>query len=283
MIEEISPEVLAREEAERRARDEKRQREKEERERKLEQDRLAEEKKREEERLRRIEEEKRKKKLEEEWKKLGSDVIQALPPVPPSCVDDRDPTAIKAWYLNDDASNPTYRSASLKPGKKRDAPPVKLSQLKELGIVYFKVNLNDFSLVNQIVKERFFKHTDEIRISQTCKDEQFLEKWFREHTNDDEQIRLITDGSCYLDVRSKQDTWIRIQVNAGDLVILPPGLYQRGSLDEDDYCAMFRIFRDVQRWSPLFRSDKRTDTVPARLQYLKMLKKGNVASELGFK
>jgi 1,2-dihydroxy-3-keto-5-methylthiopentene dioxygenase len=283
MIEEIPPEVLAKEEAERRLRDEKRQKEKEDRERKIEQDRLAEEKRREEERIRRIDEEKRKKKLEEEWKKLGSDIIQPLPPVPPSFVDDRDPTAVKAWFLNDDASNPTFRTASLKPGKKHGAPPVKLSQLRELGVVYFKVNLNDFSLVNQIVKERFYKHTDEIRISQTCKDEQFLEKWFREHINDDEQIRLITDGSCYYDIRSKQDTWIRLQLNAGDLIVLPPGLYQRASLDEDDYCAMFRIFRDVQRWSPLFRSDKRTDSVAARMQYLKMLKKGNVASDLGFK
>lgn len=282
-MEELSPEAAAREEQERRLREEKRLKEKEEAAKKAEADRLAEEKRIEEERQRKLEEERRRKKLEEEWKKLGSDVIQPLPPVPASFVDDKDPNAIKAWYLDDEVSKPTYRSASLKPGKKFDAPAVRLSHLRELGIIYFKINLNDFSVVNQIVKERVYKHTDEIRISQTCKDEQFLEKWFQEHCNDDEQIRLVTDGSCYFDVRSKQDTWIRIQLFAGDLIVIAPGLFLRGTLDEDDFCSMFRVFRESQRWSPLWRSDKRNDSAPTRLQYLKMLKKGNVATDLGFK
>eukprot|EP00758_Cryptobia_borreli_P020264 Tbor_TRINITY_DN990_c0_g1::TRINITY_DN990_c0_g1_i1::g.21125::m.21125/K08967/mtnD, mtnZ, ADI1; 1,2-dihydroxy-3-keto-5-methylthiopentene dioxygenase len=282
MLDEISPEVLAREEAERRARDEKRQKEREEQERKLEQDRINEEKRREEEKQRRIEEEKRRKKLEEEWKRLGSDEIKVLPCVPPSCVDDKDPGTMKAWYLNDEVSDPVYRCASLKPGKKPGTNMIKISQLREIGIIYFKINLNDFSVVNQIVKERNYKHTDEIRISQTCKDEQFLEKWFQEHTNDDEQIRLITDGSCYIDVRSKHDTWIRLHLTTGDLIIIVPGIYQRGTLDEEDFCSMLRIFRDTPRWSPLWRNDKRTDLMNVRLQYLTLLK-GNVANDLGFK
>lgn len=283
MFDEPNPEVLAREQAEKRERDAARQREKEEQLRRLEQERLEAEQKVEEERRRRIEEEKRKKKLEEEWKKLGSDVIQPLPPVPASIVDDKDPLALRAWHLDEETSKAAYRSASLKPGRRLDAPPVKLAQLRELGIVYFRINLNDFSVVNQLVKERQYKHTDEIRISQTCKDEQFLEKWFLEHCNEDEQARLITDGTCYWDVRSKQDTWIRIQLKPGDMIVIAPGLYHRGTLDEDDYCAMFRIFRDSQRWAPFYRSEKRTETTACRVQYLKTLRKGNVSTDLGFK
>lgn len=283
MFDEPSAEVQARELAEKRERDLARQREKEEQMRKLEAERLEAEQKAEEERRRRIEEEKRKKKLEEEWKKLGSDVIQNLPPIPASIVDDKDPNSLKAWYLDDETSKAAYRTSSLKPGRKLDSPPVKLSQLRELGIIYYRINLNDFSIVNQIVKERQYKHTDEIKISQTCKDEQFLEKWFAEHCNEDEQVRLITDGTCYLDVRSKQDTWIRMHLQPGDLIVIAAGLYHRGTLDEDDYCAMFRIFRDAQRWAPLYRSEKRTETQSSRVQYLKTLKKGNVATDLGFK
>jgi 1,2-dihydroxy-3-keto-5-methylthiopentene dioxygenase len=275
--------VDSREEAAIRLRDEKRQKEEEERKKRAEADRLAAEKRDKEERARRIEEERRRLKQEEEWKRLGSDIILPLPPVPPSFVDDNDPTALKAWYLNAEVSKPAYTTSSIKRGVKADAPRVSLQNLRELGVIYFRINLNDFSVVNQIVKERCYKHTDEIRLSQTCKDEQFLEKWFQEHFNEDEQIRLITDGSCYFDVRSKQDTWIRIQANAGDLVVLAPGLYHRGTLDETDYCAILRVFRDAQRFAPYWRLEKKNETHAARMVYIKAIKKGSVAADLGFK
>lgn len=262
---------------------EKRKREEEEKKRKAEEEKAKEEQMAREEARRRREEEIKRRKQEEEMKKLGSDKIQPLPPVPSSCTDDHLPDVMKAWFLDDEVSKPTYRQASLKPGVRQGVPPVTLSQLKELGIVYFKINLNDFSIVNQIVKERLYKHTDEMRLSQTCKDETFLDKWFVEHFTEDEQVRIVTDGSIYLDIRSKQDSWIRLRLTPGDIVVIPPGLFHRGTLDEDDYCALMRVFRESQRWAPVYRTEKRADTHTARLQYLRWLKKGNVAAEMGFK
>lgn len=262
---------------------EKRRLAEEERKRKIDEEKAKEEAMVREEAKRRREEEIKRRKQEEELKKLGSDKILPLPPVPQSHTDDSAHEVMKAWYLDDQVSQPTYRQASLKPGVRPGVPPVSLSQLKELGIVYFKINLNDFSIVNQIVKERLYKHTDELRLSQTCKDETFLEKWFVEHFNEDEQLRAVTDGSLYLDVRSKQDSWIRMHLHPGDVVCIPPGLFHRGTLDEDDYCAMMRVFREQQRWQPCYRTEKRADTHPARLQYLRWLKKGNVAAEMNYK
>ncbi|EPY30412.1 1,2-dihydroxy-3-keto-5-methylthiopentene dioxygenase [Strigomonas culicis] len=171
---------------------------------------------------------------------------------------------------------------SFKPCKRAGAPPVTLKDLRELGIVLFHVNLNDFSVVKQIIRERNYKHTDEVRISQTAKDEAFLERWFIEHYNEDEQIRLITDGSCYFDVRSKQDKWIRFQMEAGHLVIFPAGMYHRGTLDEDDYVAVYRCFNDAPRFVPVYRSSERSDSNKVRLNYLMKLKKGDVATENRF-
>ncbi|ESS68720.1 1,2-Dihydroxy-3-keto-5-methylthiopentene dioxygenase [Trypanosoma cruzi Dm28c] len=261
-------------------RDRKRQQEKEERERRAAQEKEAEERRKREEMERVIEAEKRRIKQEEEWRKLGTDIIQNLPPVPPSVVSDG---LVQAWYLDDETSKPTLRTASLKKGKKRDTPPVTLQQLKDIGVIYYDINLNDFSIVRQLVKERLYKHTDEVHISQTCKDELFLERWFQEHFNEDEQIRIVIDGSCYFDVRSKQDKWIRIYAKAGDLFIFAPGLYHRGTLDEDDYVALYRLFRDSPRFAPFFRSDARAESQKVRLNYLMSLKKGNVAAEIGFR
>lgn len=158
MEDELSPERRAQEEAEIRAREEKRRREEEERKRRAEEERKAEERRIQQEKMKRLEEERRRQKQEEELKRLGSDKILPLPPVPPSFLDDSDPTALKAWHLDDEVSKPALRRLSLKPGRKPGTPIVTLSQLKELGVVYYKINLNDFSLVNQIVKERCYKH-----------------------------------------------------------------------------------------------------------------------------
>lgn len=270
------------EEQEIRERDERRRREKEELQRRVEAQQEEERRKREEEEQRRVEEEKRRRRAEEEWKRLGPDVIHELPPVPPPIKNDDDPGAVEAWYLDDETSKPTLSTASLKVGRRKGAPKVTMKDLREIGVIVFSINLNDFSIVKQIVKERDYKHTDEVRISQTSKDDLTLERWFQEHYTEDEQLRLVTDGSCYFDVRSKQDKWIRIQATQGHLIIFPPGLYHRATLDEDDFVALFRGFQEAPRFIPTYRSDSRSETSKVRLDYLMNLKKGDVGSEMGF-
>ncbi|AIN97913.1 1,2-Dihydroxy-3-keto-5-methylthiopentene dioxygenase, putative [Leishmania panamensis] len=278
-MEGISEEQRLREEAEIRERDRKRQQEKEEYERRLTEERAEEDRKRREAQQLRLEEEKRKKRQEEEWKRLGPDVIQDLPPVPPPVSEEG---ALEMWYLDDETSQPPLSTASLKPGRKVSAPAVTMKALRELGVVLFRISMSDFSVVKQIIKEREYKHTDEVKISQTAKDDSFLERWYQEHYTEDEQFRVVMDGSFYLDIRSKQDEWIRVHLKAGDLVVLPAGMYHRATLDEDDYVALYRGFQDAPCFVPVKRSDSRADSNRVRLAYLMSLKKGDVATQNGF-
>lgn len=75
--------------------------------------------------------------------------------------------------------------------------------------------------VQNVVKKDFFL---------TCAHQ--LKVFFDEHLHLDDEIRYILDGTAYFDVRDKEDRWIRIAMNKGDMITLPAGIYHRFTVDE---------------------------------------------------
>nr|XP_004656586.2 1,2-dihydroxy-3-keto-5-methylthiopentene dioxygenase [Jaculus jaculus] len=174
---------------------------------------------------------------------------------------------VQAWYMDESAEEP-WRPHRAKPHR-----PVGLEQLRALGVLYWKLDADKYENdpeLETIRRERNYSYMDIITI---CKDrlpnyEEKIKMFFEEHLHIDEEIRYILEGSGYFDVRDKEDRWIRIYMEKGDMITLPAGIYHRFTPDEQNYVKAMRLFVGEPVWTAYKRP---ADHLNAREQYMKFL------------
>ncbi|VVB07190.1 unnamed protein product [Arabis nemorensis] len=159
---------------------------------------------------------------------------------------------MQAWFMDD--SNEDQRL----PHHRNPNEPVSLDYLSELGVLYWKLNPDNYENDSELGKIREERGYDYMDLLDLCPEkvsnyEEKLNNFFTEHIHKDEEIRYCLAGSGYFDVRDKDDRWIRIWMKPGDLIVLPAGIYHRFTLDTTNYIKLMRLFVGEPVWTPYNR------------------------------
>ncbi|KAJ7549109.1 hypothetical protein O6H91_07G040300 [Diphasiastrum complanatum] len=167
-------------------------------------------------------------------------------PQPPKGMDYSEPDQIglEAWEY--DSSNEDQEL----PHKYSPNRPVATAHIHELGVLNWKLDILEWHknpLLEEIKKNRGYNYSEILTLSQH-ETENFEEKvkgFFQEHMHSQEEIRLILDGSGYWDIRDYDEKWLRFRVTKGDLIVLPPGMFHRFTLDEAKYIKALLLYTEV--------------------------------------
>jgi 1,2-dihydroxy-3-keto-5-methylthiopentene dioxygenase len=130
-------------------------------------------------------------------------------------------------------------------------PPKMLSpdQLSSLaGVVHYKVDLDDTMAtkkrLSRVKNERHVVSGDVMTIDETIGDfDGFLEQMYEPVEKKEDSVYLILEGAMYYDVEYEDDHWIRIQLDRGDLIVIPKGRSFRCTTTPKNFAKLQRFVK----------------------------------------
>ena len=127
---------------------------------------------------------------------------------------------------------------------------VSVEYLQEHGIEYMQMPMEEYApVLEELCEKKGYKNRDEVRLTPETEGlEDKLKIFFNEHLHEDEEIRFVLDGRGVFDIRDRDDAWVRIEVEKGDLIIVPANMYHRFTLMEEKFIHAMRLFTENPKW-----------------------------------
>ena len=139
----------------------------------------------------------------------------------------------------------------------REGKSITQNELADQGILYQKLSTESDeyqSVLTKLKQDRGYIEQDEVELSpQTPNLEEICAKFVDEHRHDDDEVRFVLEGAGVFDIRSRKDEWMRVTVEAGDLIVVPKDRYHRFELTDAQRIRCVRLFRDTAGWVPHYR------------------------------
>lgn len=131
-----------------------------------------------------------------------------------------------------------------------------LADLAAVGVLYERLPDDDFQgALDRLREARGYVTQDVIELRpDTPNLDGLLAKFKDEHLHRDDEVRFVLEGEGIFDIRGADERWIRVQVERGDLIVVPAMLYHRFFLTERRQIRCVRLFKDAAGWVPEYRA-----------------------------
>uniref|UniRef100_A0A914BVM4 Acireductone dioxygenase n=1 Tax=Acrobeloides nanus TaxID=290746 RepID=A0A914BVM4_9BILA len=171
---------------------------------------------------------------------------------------------VKAWFLSKDFGKKDEVNFC-----EEELEIASLDDLTKLGIHYYQVPVGDRKSLQKLLNTNGYEIRDVVTISRDKLPnyDEMTQRYYSEHLHPNEEIRYIIDGCGYFDVRNKDERWIRMLGEPGDLLVLPAGIYHRFRVTVDDWIQLMRLFRGGTVWSAHDRNEA-TEQMEPRREYV---------------
>lgn len=136
-----------------------------------------------------------------------------------------------------------------------------LADLQRVGVLYEALPLADDAFqpaLDRLRADRGYVTQDIVELRpDTPNLDVVCAKFKDEHLHRDDEVRFVLEGEGVFDIRGADDRWLRVQVERGDLIVVPADLYHRFTLTERRHIRCVRLFKDAAGWVPEYRAGAR--------------------------
>lgn len=129
------------------------------------------------------------------------------------------------------------------------------TELARAGVHYERLPLDDYQAALERLKAaRGYVAQDIVELHPEMPNLQAVcDKFKPEHLHRDDEVRFVLEGEGIFDIRAQDGRWMRVQVEAGDLIVVPADLYHRFFLTDRQQIRCVRLFKDASGWVPEYR------------------------------
>ena len=125
------------------------------------------------------------------------------------------------------------------------------------GVLYQRLETDPQSFqgpVDVLKSERGYVEQDEVALRpDTPGLDDICAKFAPEHYHDEDEVRFVLEGSGIFDIRSEDDAWMRVEVETGDLIVVPARRHHRFFLTGERNIRCVRLFKDPAGWVAHYR------------------------------
>ena len=138
-----------------------------------------------------------------------------------------------------------------------DAPPCSVDDLARAGVTYRYLSTDPKKYepaLAELCKTGGYTARDEVGLTRdTANLQGLLDKFKDEHLHQEDEVRFVLEGAGIFDIRSADERWMRVEVEPGDVLVVPAGRYHRFLLTDACRIRCVRLFQDPAGWKPLYR------------------------------